>query len=259
MFALRHHSPSKYGKSNDLCELDRIGLRIANAQKKLKGLNSNSQTDQNAEEEEKSVYQNNGKYAVAKDTSPKKEQSSVMKKLQHGRIHFEESVPNSDDIIAPGAPTDLLCEECEKEYSVVYCEACAQVFCPKCVLLVHPRTNLNQELHPHEYGDIIRPLQVGDTSTAPPLDKTFYLPTNDLFEEDYAQLIDLTVPKSLAINTALPDVAKNITPITSSLVKFHANDIVLFLDPISHQEAYGRVCSEWDMRHGEVFTYFRHR
>lgn len=48
-----------------------------------------------------------------------------------GRIRFE-GVEVKD-----AKPIELICEECEKVYSVIFCKACNQVYCMRCAGLCH--------------------------------------------------------------------------------------------------------------------------
>lgn len=161
--------------------------------------------------------------------------------MKCGRVRFENMK------VPPGAPANLICEECEKAYSILRCDACDQVMCAKCADLCHPRSVRGTKVHDHEAKDKIRPLQRGDSSRIPPVN-SFALPACDVFEEDFLKLKDLSVPNSLA------SYGIQLKPVQStfSIPKFEANENVIFKDPVSGKDAYGRVLSEWDFLHGEV-------
>jgi hypothetical protein len=127
-------------------------------------------------------------------------------------------------------------------------------------------------LHPHEVEGRLRPVREGDVSSIPfPNEKesTFHLSDFDFFEDDYLKVKDLTQPNTLSCNhnhVIQPTTIKSVdcynsqhrramsgvdsdasisAPIQSS---FAVNDFVLFEDPDTHQESYGRIICEWDLR-----------
>lgn len=177
--------------------------------------------------------------------SPQKDISKQV--LKCGRIRFE-----GITIIAE-EPLRLLCEECEKSYSVIYCAACDQVMCGKCADLTHQRGNAGTILHPHETPDrwgkiLIRPVEKGDISRVK-IEKVFSLPNYEIHEEDLAYQTDLTKPNSLT--TCLKeDIQKSKQTFGSA--QYSSGEILLFIDPATCEQAFGRVISEWDFRHGRV-------
>ena len=171
-----------------------------------------------------------------------------------GRIQFE-GIMVEDKI-----PPLELCDNCETRYSVAYCEGCKECFCLRCVELCHPIPS-NENKHPHEvetvlYPPLIRQMREGDKSSVV-VPEEFPIP-NTFIEEhelEMAKNVDLAVPNSLATN--LHDPAAFPVPLTedkpySTQPKFHVDDKVLFNDPVSGQQAYGRIISEWDHIHGAV-------
>lgn len=160
------------------------------------------------------------------------------------RMTYEESLK----LLQQDAPKNLICEECEKNISVNYCSACNQVFCIKCVELCHPRSNLGTLLHEHEADGCIRILQAGDTSRIVKFE-TFNLPNNEFFEDEMCKMFNLNQPGTLVSDKSVV-VTKSTKPIINQIAKFSVNEVLLFRDPVSRQDAYGRVISEWDFRHG---------
>jgi hypothetical protein len=53
------------------------------------------------------------------------------KTVMCGRIKFEGVE------VVDAKPIELICEECEKVYSVIFCKACNQVYCMRCAGLCH--------------------------------------------------------------------------------------------------------------------------
>jgi hypothetical protein len=144
-------------------------------------------------------------------------------------------------------PTDLYCEECERVYATICCVECHQVFCVACADLCHPRGYGGGLPHIHEVRGYIRPLQHGDTSRVVK-DTSWKMPDTELHPEDIMKIRDISIPNSLAINRSY-QAQKATTPITK-LPKFKVNQIVLFLDPVSRGNAFGKIISEWDLRCG---------
>ena len=179
--------------------------------------------------------------------SPKKEENVSKQVLKCGRIRFE-GIP-----VIVEEPLRLLCEECEKQYSVIYCSACDQVMCGKCADLTHQRSNAGMTLHPHETPDrwgktFIRPVEKGDISRVK-IEKVFSLPNYEIHEEDLAYQTDLTKPNSLT--TCLKqDIQKSMQFYGNAA--YNSGEILLFIDPVTSEQAFGRVISEWDFRHGSV-------
>ena len=130
----------------------------------------------------------------------------------------------------------------------------------RCVELCHPIPP-NENRHPHEtetvlYPPLIRQIREGDKSSVV-IPEEFPVP--DTFIEEHelaaAKHVDLTVPNSLATN--YHDLAAFPVPLGkdkpySTMPRFKVDDKLLFDDPVSGQQAYGRVISEWDHRHGAV-------
>jgi hypothetical protein len=70
-----------------------------------------------------------------------------------------------EDIVVPrGAPTQLICEECESLIASILCEECNEVLCPKCAALSHLR-QANGKSHSHIRKGAMRHLRQGDTSS----------------------------------------------------------------------------------------------
>lgn len=160
-----------------------------------------------------------------------------------GRIKF------AGIVVPPDAPKDLICEECEKAFSVYYCNACQQLQCESCADMVHPKDYGGALLHAHEVNDRIRPVQKGDVSKIKP-DTSFVMPDTELFEDDYCRMKDLSRPHSLSTNAvATPQPS---TVICRQAPKYDANQIVLFIDPYKGSDAYGRIISQWDHRHSSA-------
>ena len=147
------------------------------------------------------------------------------------------------------------CEECTKQYARLYCGFCIQLFCQKCYDLCHQPIN-EMSQHPHEQVDIfgksmIRPIAEGDKSKVI-IDNTFYLPEHEFEENDYKSKakVDITKENSLSISKNYK-ASKDTTNIFNGDI-FEVGERVLFMDPETNLEAYGRIVSELDMRHGEV-------
>ena len=99
-------------------------------------------------------------------------------------------------------------------------------------------------MHFHEEKGWIRPLQFGDKSRVVP-PPNFVMPDEDLFPEDMMKVRDLSVPHSLATQNF-----PNSNELKSSVSdeyksKFPANQMVIFKDPITGRDAFGRVLTEW--------------
>jgi hypothetical protein len=142
---------------------------------------------------------------------------------------------------------DLICEECEKSKSVLKCEECDQVFCSYCFEICHVRPEMGAVLHPHELNRAIRPIREGDTSRIVP-DNSFKMPDYEYYEQEMIKHRNLAVPNSLAANGILSPISNQ--PCLS--LKYHRGDVLVYIDPLTHQEVYGRVESEWDLRNGNA-------
>lgn len=149
-----------------------------------------------------------------------------------------------EDII----PDDLLCEECIASYSTVYCSGCEQVLCPYCADICHPRIDVNTK-HPHETLKLIRPIRAGDTSKAF-IEKPYPIPSYFIEEPDYEARTgkSLSTPNALAINLRDNHPTRSTMPFLAP--RFNVDEKLIFIDPVSREESYGRVISEWDQRHG---------
>ena len=153
-----------------------------------------------------------------------------------------------DIIVPPSAPTDLICEECEVAISVLHCGRCRQVFCMKCAESCHPKP-YGKDHHPHEVEEQLRFVKFGDTSRIKHEIK-FVLPDVEMHEEDYLRQKDLSKPNSLSttLEVAKPSMKPHKAP------KFDVHQVVLFKDPQTEKEAYGKIISQWDQRHGTMAT-----
>lgn len=158
-----------------------------------------------------------------------------------GRIRFT-------DIPLPlNAPTDLICEECEDRIASFYCAGCKEVFCPKCADFCHPRISAQVLMHEHEKSGWIRPLEFGDTSK---IKKTpnIYPPDTLCYYEDWLALRE-SAPELMVVNSSPPK-RQAVTRTQES--KFAAHSLVLFMDPTGHEEAYGKVISQWEQVHSQA-------
>jgi hypothetical protein len=176
-----------------------------------------------------------------------------------GRVQFEKFYEPPEN----EPPPTLICEECEKRTAVSHCRECNEVFCESCCTLCHMREGLGAILHPHERDEKIRPIRIGDTSRVVIYDP-YYMPSEEVFEDDMLEVRDLSQVHSLS-----SDISAMMYPnsgeqyhhhdggrphhpmVRPGMPKYKVKDIVLFIDPASGFEAYGRIISEWDFRHGE--------
>lgn len=143
----------------------------------------------------------------------------------------------------------IWCEECYREWSILHCDACDEFFCSKCFTLCHQRMSFGQELHPHELEEAVRPVQAGDKSTRPPPPpEGFVMPDYELYEHTITH-VDLTKPNSLAINST-----HHIAPSTLPLkpLKFKPGDLLVYFNPDTAVEEYGRIVSDWDFQNAEA-------
>lgn len=175
--------------------------------------------------------------------APKSPEAPPAPTIMVNRISFQRR-PDS-----PDPPKDLICEECEKFFAVLYCSGCQEVFCERCADLCHPREYGNSVLHQHEVDDRIRRIKFGDKSRVVK-DNTFYLPATEMFEEDLAKVKDLSKPNTLSTNLQEQEQANKQE--YKQPTKFQVNQMVLFKDPHDDSDSYGRIISEWDERHGNV-------
>jgi hypothetical protein len=176
----------------------------------------------------------------------------TMKKATTGRIQFD------NILIEEKIPPLLLCDNCEKRYSVVYCSQCKEVFCLRCCELCHPIAQ-GEKLHNHEVETVHRPPSIraiteNDVSSVV-INEEFPVQDYYIEENDLAirKNIDLSIPNTLATNYSDPKAYVKPNTISFSTQPKHAvDDKLLFIDPITRKQAYGRVISEWDQRHGVV-------
>lgn len=169
------------------------------------------------------------------------EKEKKKKQATSGRIRFTDVFEEEEE------PIHETCEECEKVDAVIYCSMCKQLFCITCCDRCH-RRRVESELHPHEVVDILgrcamRPINKSDKSRVK-LETPFHLPEYEYLDIFYET--DLTKPNSLALNKSYnptPSVAEYDLPM------YTAGDRLLFIDPVTKEEAYGRIVCEWDFRH----------
>ncbi len=78
-------------------------------------------------------------------------------------------------------------------------------------------------------------------------DIPFYLPDKIITEEDLMDIKDISVPNSLALNQSV-----NIQPskYITEVPKYQPGEKVVFIDPATRKEAYGKITSEYDLRGG---------
>ena len=171
-----------------------------------------------------------------------------------GRVLFE-------GVIKETKVLNLLCEECANDLAVMKCIQCDQIFCARCCQLCHPLTQEDEGMHLHERmgtrlgrptGLGFRPLQHGDTSRVK-IEIPFEMPDRIVQEEEFEKLklnphTDLTKVNCLAVNR---DDDKKPSRDPYQNPRFQVGEQLLFMDPDSHEEAYGRVISEWCFRHGQ--------
>ena len=99
-------------------------------------------------------------------------------------------------------------------------------------------------MHFHEEKGWIRPLQFGDKSRIiPPTD--FVMPDEELFPDDMMKVRDLSVPNSLATQSFPSSSELKSSVKYEYKSKFSANQMVIFKDPITGRDAFGRVLTEW--------------
>ena len=148
---------------------------------------------------------------------------------------------------------ELLCEECEKKNSVLKCEICDQIFCPKCYNLCHARPVFGSGLHPHETDKdlFVRPIKPGDTSSVV-VDNTFYLPDYECHEEYLTNTHDLSKPNTLATIDNYKTIDKVPSNQIVRKIMYKEGDVLVYIDPTSKEEVYGRVESDWDFRNDKA-------
>ena len=154
------------------------------------------------------------------------------------------------DIVDVSQLPSLLCEECERRDSVLKCETCDQIFCPKCYNLCHMRPKFGTAIHPHETDKdlFVRPINEEDTSSVV-VDNKFYLPDYECHEEYLKTTHDITQPNTLATTQHYKSIEKIPENRAVTGLLYKGGDILVYIDPVTKNEVYGRVESEWDFRH----------
>lgn len=93
----------------------------------------------------------------------------------------------------------------------------------------------------------MRVVKLGDKSNVT-INKSFFLPDTELNQDDYQQIKDLSVPSSLCTTQNSFKPSKS----AYSLPRYSVNQMILFIDPHSETESYGRIISQWDFRLANV-------
>ncbi|CAN0093950.1 unnamed protein product [Scytosiphon promiscuus] len=98
--------------------------------------------------------------------------------------------------VPEGAPTDLVCEECERRDAIGCCESCGEQLVRSCRRLL--RVSLLPWVEAHHLGttDSIRTLRVGDGSSVVRAEEDS-IPPHEIDEEEMATRRDLSIPSSL--------------------------------------------------------------
>ena len=189
-----------------------------------------------------------------KAQSEKETKSTEIVSVKAGRIQF-------DCIVKETKVLNLLCEECAKDFAIMKCVQCDQIFCGRCCELCHPITAEDEGMHPHEKagtrlgrptGKGFRELNHEDTSNVK-IEIPFVMPDHIVSEDAFEGLknqphTDLTQVNCLAVNRKdIPEPSKQ----HYGHPRYAVGEQLLFQDPDSGEEAYGRVISEWNFRHGE--------
>ena len=252
-FGVRSYSPSrKTGYGDALAQFSSA---------KLLGRKSKDELAREAEEKKKKDDEEAAKALGEGDPLNNiKPPDKKRVKAKCGKIQFDFEVEVPPEV-------KELCEECCKGISAIYCLDCDQLMCARCQVLCHPRDKMGAEPHPHEKPDRfgktrIRPLDETDIGRSRVVvDRTFYLPTHEYLESSYLSDRpngwDITVPNGLAFNKSYtaskaPLSASMLEGDGPSMLKYSQGDRLIFYDPASGKEAFGRVVSEWDLRHGAV-------
>lgn len=145
---------------------------------------------------------------------------------------------------------ELICEECEKEMSLIKCEACNQVFCNRCFTLCHQRSEMGTILHPHEYTKMVRPIRHGDSSSIH-YEEKFELPDYECHEREFTKNKDISKPNALIANQTTAIVHPIDMEMSCKKLMFSIGDTVVFADPLTKKQMFGEVVSDWDMRNGQ--------
>eukprot|EP01038_Epipyxis_sp_PR26KG_P004857 gene4857-6807_t len=233
------NSPSKFAIHKKFESIIGESGNDINVKKKQISLFNNSSLPSNAELSHEELAKN-----ANKDENDQSQPDVKIVTKFTGRIKFEGIA------LEPEAPKTLICEECEKAYAKLYCRGCEQVFCERCADLCHPRAWGGSILHEHEINEWIRPVKFGDKSHVK-IDLSFKMPDQELHIEDYLKFKDLTIPNTLSTITNTSTSNKPSKDIYCA-PKFEVNQTVLFLDPISSLDAYGKIISEWNYRRSGV-------
>eukprot|EP01041_Mallomonas_annulata_P002761 gene2761-5442_t len=81
----------------------------------------------------------------------------------------------------------------------------------------------------------------------------FAQPVYEVYEEELQKHVDISKPNSLATNKTSA-LGTKICPSTATrqMPIYSVGDAVILIDPVSNLEAYGKILSEWDFRHGKA-------
>lgn len=175
-------------------------------------------------------------------------------KVKVGRIQFEGIIKETEKL-------NLICEECERAFAIMKCMQCDQIFCAKCCELCHYISVEDEGMHPHEKmgmhlgrptGMGFRELKHDDVSKVH-IEIPFIMPDTIVQETQFEGLknqpyTDLTSVNCLALNRS-DHKEPSKEPFQNP--RYFVGEQLLFEDPDSGEEAYGRVISEWNFRHGE--------
>lgn len=138
----------------------------------------------------------------------------------------------------------LCCDECSVHPAVRRCDACALLYCLKCLDLCHASISFG-EVSPHtrsfrclEESDVGRPFLAPDE---------FSLPNAPFYEVDMQRRVDVTLPLSLC---SFSDTSRSTAAFVQPL--FGKGDVVLFTDPSTRAEAYGSIVSNVSIRNADA-------
>ena len=164
--------------------------------------------------------------------------------------------------VKPGI-TSLICEECEKSTATLVCEEDHEVLCPKCCLLLYPRTSTGA-LHPFYMGHKIRAVHAGDKSGTI-VHHAPQISDEELTEERWVALgRDLSKPS--AVEAPLINFLNATSKSNRPVPKFIEGDIVVFdvedqlpsevqsgtrLPPWRNREIWGRIMGTSHPRQGQ--------
>lgn len=164
---------------------------------------------------------------------------------------------------------------------------CNQVFCASCCFLCHPNSDIGRSVHEHIALGLIRPLMEADTSTVTK-ESEFHLPASVFDAKEAMKHKDITAPNTLISSfdndprnrgvtqgeggsvqpeaLTVTDIKKptkeelardrntavfhpSETP-NKAYPKYKTGNVLVFMDPDTGHEAYGRIVCEYDQRHG---------